>query len=113
MGYSKHRLLEQEEQGWSYSDKAVCPRCVKDAHLKEIVRSAVGKARCDFCNGARTQRAAPFDVLMRAVAATFFEYYRRAVDHLGWDGEEKDYFGTTYDTWNLIHDEFCDVSDNE
>ena len=113
VGYWKQRLIQQDEQGWKYSDKAICPRCVKDTHLKELVRAAVSTVHCDFCRTSRPRRGAPFDVLTRAVAETFFQYYRPAVDHLGYDGGEGGYFGTTYDTWDLVHDEFSDVSDNE
>lgn len=113
MGYWKERLIEQEEQGWGYSEKAICPQCVKDVYLKSVVRAALGNQACDFCDGSRPRRGALFNVLMKAVASTFFQYYRRAVDHLGWDGEEGGYFGTTYDTWDLVHDELSDISDNE
>lgn len=112
VGYWKHRQMEQDDQGWSYSDKFICPKCVKDTYLREVVRASVADAPCDFCFGARPRKGASFNTLMAAVAQTFYQYFRRAVDHLGWDGEDKDYFGTTYDTWDLVHDQFSDVSDN-
>ena len=112
MGYHKRRLIEQEEQGWSYSDKAICPECVTEPYLRKVLRSARTSRGCDFC-GQTKRRSAPFNALMETVAHTFFQYYRRAVDHLGWDSEDKDYFGDTYDTWDLINDEFSDISDDE
>jgi len=113
MGFWKRWQQEQEDQGWSYSDKTICSKCVKEPYLQSLVRDALAHQSCDFCSNRRPSRGAPFNVLMKAVASTFFQYYCRAVNELGSDSEDKDYFGATYDTWDLVHDEFSDVSDNE
>jgi hypothetical protein len=102
--------MEQEEsQGWHFSEKHVCVRCVKEAYLKTIIRAASRTIECDFCSGTR---AAPFDALMEVIGQTWRQYYTPAVNHLSYDHEDG-YFGTTYDTWDVVFDDFSDVSDNE
>jgi hypothetical protein len=50
---------------------------------------------------------------MEIVGDGISQYYDRAVNSLAWDGEDQEYVGTTYDSYDLVHDELARISDNE
>ena len=51
---------------------------------------------------------------MEILNSTLTQYYDRAVDELGYCSAEGGYLGTTYDGYDIIHDNspFCEISEN-
>lgn len=76
MGLVKREMEELEAQGWSAPDKVVCPDCVEDEFLQNLIRQNACACRCDYC-GKRTRgaSAAPVEVIMPAVASALGYYY--------------------------------------
>ena len=103
MGYAKTVMMEQQEQGWEYSDHRICSRCLCDEHLRTRIQESASDDQCSFCLSC-DRGSAPLDDLMRLVASTVHQYFDRAVDTLPWDGEEKAYFGETFNTSEMIYD---------
>ena len=103
MGYAKTLMLEQQEQGWEFSDYRICSRCLCDEHLRTRIQEDAIDDQCSFCLSS-DRGSAPLDELMRLVASTAHEYFDRAVETLAWDGEEKAYIGETFDTSEMIYD---------
>lgn len=81
MGGAKQSWLETQERGWSEPDKCVCPDCVEDDFLKDVIRENACQRMCDYC-GHRTRSfsAAPVEVLMEPIARTVFFYYNDPTD---------------------------------
>lgn len=110
--------IEQWEQGWSFSpDVYICHRCVSDPELVQHVKEDATEYKCDFCD--RTARKHPisieFDSLMEIIGSTLTQYFDRAVNELGYCSAEGGYLGTTYDSYDIIHEHspFCEISDND
>jgi hypothetical protein len=98
MGYDDIYQAEWE-QGWHASDKFICPSCVGDAFLKNIVaKAARHQDECSFC---AARPAAPFDTFMAAVMVGIDNRFEQA-DNAGmpWDG------GYVFDTYD--QDEVAD-----
>ena len=76
MGQAKREWEEHEERGWSAPDKHVCPSCVEDEFLKNLIRSNATLQHCDYC-GKRTRKlsAAPVESIMPAVASALGYFY--------------------------------------
>lgn len=76
MGLVKRELEEYYERGWSAPDKVVCPDCVEDDFLKELIRQNASARQCDYC-GKRTRSvsAAPVVAIMPAVASALGYFY--------------------------------------
>jgi hypothetical protein len=116
MGREKDLQIEQWEQGWSFSPGVyICHHCLDDPELVQHVKENATGLKCDFCE--RVPRKHPcsieFDSLMEIIGSTFNQYYERAVNELGWCSAEGGYLGTTYDSYDIVHDEFSGVSDND
>jgi hypothetical protein len=105
MGYYKDREIEQDEQGWGYSDKVICFRCVSDPYLRERIKSSATKSECDFCNSSSRKAvdSIPFNDLMKVIAEAVFQYYSHAEDGgIVWDSEDQNYVGSTWSTCELV-----------
>lgn len=77
-------MMQQDEQGWSFTDEHVCAGCVDDALEPAIRRAADDDEACDFCG--RTP-AAPLDVLLEAFVSGLRNEYGTADDEaVYWDG---------------------------
>lgn len=108
MGFLKHQMEDQEAQGWSFSDKFVCSRCVSDYALEEeIVSCSEPEHRCDFCGSSP---AAEMDVLLAAFVTGLMSEYGDANDEgVSYEGREGGYqWHRKWNTWDLI-DDFWDV----
>jgi hypothetical protein len=108
MGFIKDQIIQEDEQGWSFTSQNVCTKCVEDYALGTAIRASESTtAECDFC-GRRP--AAPLDVLMEAFVNGLRSVYGDADDEgVLYDGREGGYqWGLTWDTWDLIGD-FDDV----
>ena len=114
MGYEKNRRIEEDDQGWYYSDKDICSRCLSDSYLKEVVRSTAKGFECSFCDrtSKSTPIAVPFNEIMEIIGETVFQYFDHAENELSWDHEEG-YFGSTYDSEDIVREELGEPSDNE
>lgn len=101
MGMAKEMMIEQDEQGWDYSDKFVCPACVRDEHLADAVAAeAADSEHCDFC-GAKP--AAAMDVLLAAFMVGVRRDYNDADgEGIYWEGREGGYQASTLDSWDLV-----------
>lgn len=110
MGWDKHRMEMAEERGWYEPDGFVCPDCVEDTFLKEIIRDNTCQRECDYCDRrTRSHSAAPVAVLMEPIADAVFYYYNDPT-HGGmvWDSEEDNWlFESVYTRDVLESIGFC------
>ncbi len=90
MGREKSRMMEADERGWYDPDGFVCPDCVENTFLKEIIRDNACQRECDYCGRrTRSHSAAPVAVLMEPIADAVFYYYNDPTDGgMVWDSEE-------------------------
>jgi len=118
MGREKDLQIQQWEQGWSFSpDVLICYQCLDDSELARHVEENAVEYKCDFCGqvAQKRPRSIEFDSLMEIVGSTLAQYYDRAVDELGYCSAEGGYLGTTYDSYDIIHEHspFCEISEND
>jgi hypothetical protein len=115
MGYEKNRRIEEDDQGWSYSDKDICYRCISEPYLRDLARSEASEFGCSFCGRIPRSKpnSIPFNRLMEVVGETVWQYYEHAADCMGWDGREGGFIGSsTYDSYDIVQD-FPTLSDDE
>src|SRR5437899_5365741 len=108
MGLAKSIMMQQDEQGWSFSDQTVCAHCVNDEALKEAIQTDEDTGLvCTFCGGSP---AAPLNTLMAAfVAGLHTEYGDADNEGVIYESAEGGYqWGAKWDTWELV-DDFSDV----
>jgi len=100
MGWAKDRMMQEEEQGWSFSDNRICPRCISDPYLKQVIKnSAIDESPCSFC-GRRP--SVELDEVMEIIGNTVAEYYNHAVNEAPYESAEGGYQGVTYDTFEVM-----------
>ena len=76
MGRMTAECLEDQDRGWRQSDKHVCPRCVDDEYLKQLVRGDLTARECDYCGRhSRSPIAASVNVLLEAIYPTVDAYF--------------------------------------
>jgi hypothetical protein len=86
MGRVKEDWIEATERGWSAPDTAVCPDCVKDPYLKQLLASSAIHNTCDYCGRtAESPIAADTEVLVEAVWKTVGTYYCDPTDGVPYD----------------------------
>jgi hypothetical protein len=85
MGYEKNRRIEEDDQGWSYSDKDICYHCISEPYLRDLARSEASEFECSFCGriSRKKPNSIPFNTLMQVIGETVWQYYDHAVQ---WDG---------------------------
>lgn len=110
MGHAKQTMIEQSEQGWSFTDKFVCRECVDDYALEKALASEEEpQGACSFC---RQSPASPLDVLMRVfVDGLRNEYNDVNAELIPYESKEGGYqffAGPGLDSWDLVT-EFEDV----
>jgi hypothetical protein len=90
-------MIEERERGWTSSDKSICPSCIGDDYLRDVVaREVADDKECSFC-GAKP--AAEFDVFMEAFMVGVHHAFKQADDAgMPWDGG---YVFTTYEHHDL------------
>lgn len=103
VGMTKRAMEEQDDQGWSYSDKLICKRCVDDYALEEAIASAESAENvCDYCGSAP---AASLDVLLEAfVAGLRNEYNDADSEMVPYESAEGGYQSSWCDSWDLVTD---------
>lgn len=107
MGQAKRMMEEIEDRGWSGCDRHVCPDCVLDAALKQVMREEATSATCDYCGHSTpgTELAAPVDVLLDAVVQGLRSEYEDPVQGVAWDSREGGWQGAkVHDTDALLLD---------
>ena len=112
MGQAKNVAIEIEERGFDDIDKYICSECVEDNYLKQwIDENATEIMECAYCGN--THPVVLMTDLMYVLIDTFRKYYGYAVEHLGWDGREGGYQGTTYDTEDVVNNFAEEISSNQ
>lgn len=79
------RIIEEWERGWTWSDKFICPSCIGDDYLRDVVAGEVADdEECSFCAAAP---AAEFNVFLEAFMVGVRHAFEQA-DNAGmpWDG---------------------------
>jgi hypothetical protein len=111
VGFVKNQLIQESDQGWSFSDQHVCAGCVNDYALQAAVRAAEDADEvCDFCGSSP---AAELDVLLDAFVNGLRTDYGDADDEgVYYESAEGGYQWSTMDTWDLVG-EFFDVFGSE
>lgn len=76
MGRVKEAWMESQERGWDAPDKYVCPDCVEDDFLKQIINDNLSLRRCSYCGkGSRGYIAALVEAIMPAISTALHYYY--------------------------------------
>lgn len=113
MGWAKEYAMEIEERGFSDIDKYICSECVEDEFLRNwIDENAIETIECNYC-GKVHPAVLMTDLMEKVLMPTFEKYYWYAVEHLGWDGREGGYQGTTYDTEDVVNNFAEEISSNQ
>jgi hypothetical protein len=116
MGYEKNRRIEEDDQGWSYSDKDICYHCISEPYLRDLARSEASEFECSFCGriSRKKPNSIPFNTLMQVIGETVWQYYDHAVQCMGWDSGEGGFIGSaTYDSYDILHDHLPTLSEDE
>jgi hypothetical protein len=102
VGRAKDLMMQEEEQGWSFSDHQICSRCISDPYLKQRIKAAAtDEEPCSFC---RRRPSVELDDVMEIIGNTVADYYNRAVNEAWYDGREGGYQGPTFDNWEVMDD---------
>jgi hypothetical protein len=102
-------MMQQEEQGWSFSDYQICSRCISEPYLKAFIKRSASLSPCSFC-GRRGNPSVPLDDVMEIIGSTVADYYNRAVNEAPYESAEGGHQGVTYDTDEVLDDIVGDVS---
>lgn len=93
MGKEKNAMIEADDRGWTEPEGYVCPDCVEDEYLKNIIRYYACRRECDYC-GTRTRKhsAAPVAEIMEPIGDTVFTWFNNPEDAGEfWDSEDDCY----------------------
>jgi hypothetical protein len=103
MGLAKDLMMQEDEQGWSFTTQHVCADCVDDDSLETVIRThADATQACDFCSSSP---AAPLDVLLEAfVNGLRLEYGDADNEGVAYESREGGYqwWGPMWNTWDLV-----------
>jgi hypothetical protein len=109
MGRAKDLMMQEEEQGWSFSKHQLCSRCISEPYLKGLVKQSESFSECSFCHRTSAP-AVPLNELLEIIGATVSEYYNRAVNEAPYESAEGGYQGVTYDTDEVMESIVSEVS---
>ena len=111
MGRAKDRMMQEEEQGWGFTEKEICSRCIKEPYLKSVIKNAeTEESPCSFC-GRRPSME--LDEVMEIIGNTVADYYNRAVEEAPYESAEGGYQGVTYDTWEVMFAMISHISNRD
>ena len=86
MGFFKNLKIQEDEQGWSFTDKAVCCRCVNEEALQTILCNNSGALlRCSFCSDGP---AAPLNMLLQPFVVGLSNEYEDGLESSIWKGRD-------------------------
>jgi len=123
MGIEKNALIEADDSGWTKPEGYVCPECVEDEYLKDIIIYYACDRECNYC-GKRTRNhsAAPVIELMEPISTAILTWFSNP-EKAGelWDSEDNGYYSgnETFDTSEVMeslslechHQLFTDISE--
>jgi hypothetical protein len=94
-GNRKNAMIEAEDRCWRIPEGYVCPDCVKDEYLKEIIRDNACCPECDYCGGVTDEdSASPVEEIMEPIGNTVFTWFDNPEEAGGfWDSEDNNYYG--------------------
>lgn len=104
VGREKHRMEVADERGWNDPDGFVCPDCVEDELLKQIIRDNACQRECDYCcRRTRSHSAAPVEVLMEPIASAVFHYFNNPTDaYVPYESREGGWILDSTDTGDVL-----------
>jgi RES domain-containing protein len=109
-------LEEEDVLRSSTLELFVCARCFDDYAIEEFIKAHAVKKQCSFC-GRRNLRkaiAAPgedvLEFFLRGIGSEFDDVGRHS---LPFDQEEGKYIVPVYGIWDLVHDQFADISSSD
>ncbi len=103
MGWASEMQIREQERGYGYSNKKLCCNCVGDYYLKQYIEDNGEDSTCDYCGC--DEICIDLDEIMEPIMKGIREQYDDAANCLGYNGREGGYLGTTYDSYDLIHEE--------
>ena len=87
------------------SNKFVCGDCIGNDGIRGFISANAEASNCSFCGVLSDEPiAAPLGDVGEYINRCLRQEYGDAVDELPWDGEEKEYFGSNWDTEELLTD---------
>ena len=87
----------------SSSGKFVCGDCIDNDGIRDFISANAEADHCSFCRaGGGEPLAAPLNQVGEYINRCLRQEYGDAVDELPWDGEEKEYFGSNWDSHELL-----------
>ncbi len=112
MGSHKNHMIDIQDRGFGDIDKYICSECVEDRYLKDwILENYTDECECDYCH--QIHRVVNMeDLLDNVIMPAVRHYYSLAAENLRWDGENKEYWGNTYTTEEVIDDFELEISSN-
>ena len=95
MGIEKNAMIEADDRCWGIPEGYVCPDCVEDEYLKDIIRYNACHSECDYCGRiTRKHSAAPVAEIMEPIGDTVFKWFYNPEEAGGfWDCEDNNYYG--------------------
>jgi len=107
---------ERDVPSASPLESFVCARCFDDYAIKEFIKANAVRKQCSFC-GRRNLRkaiAAPgedvLEFFLRGINSEFDDVGKHS---LPFDQEEGRHIVPVYGIWELVHDQFTDISSSE
>lgn len=113
MGTVKEHLIEIETRGFNDIRKYICADCVEDEFLKKwIIDNSTKTETCDYC-GEEQPVVFMNDLMNNLIMNYIFNIYENVDDsYMGYDSEDGEYFGNTYDKDDIISDIADSISNN-
>lgn len=95
-----------------FADKAVCPECLDDPYLAELIRDNATEDRCSYCGREGEGIAAKFDLLAEHVGQVLPNYFNDPADaNVAYESAEGGYQANVMSTAEaLIELDFPDVT---
>lgn len=94
----------------------VCAQCFDDYAIKEFIRAHAVEKHCSFCRRRNLRKAiaAPGEEVLEFFLRGIHSEYDGVGKHsLPYDSEEGRYIVPVYTIWELVHDQYTDISSNE
>ncbi len=104
MSHWSDLAIEIDGRGFNNINKYICSGCVEDEFLKNwIEENSIETGECDYCH--RIHNIVPMeDIMNEVIMKTIRKYYENAEGNMHWDNEEDEYWGSTYDTEDVVGD---------
>lgn len=114
MSFAKRMLEEEQAREYVTSDDTVCADCFTDIGIKDFISENLEAKHCSVCGRkARNKIAIRADKFLEFFINTVNENYENADGHAPFDTEDGRYMVDTWDTYDLVFDELCDIAEQE